>query len=140
MKRSDQFGFTLVEIMVAVAIVGILASIALPAYQNYSTRARVMESMNLAVPAQLAVATTAADLGGLGAITATNTGYTFEAGSRYVASIAIAAGTGVITLTTKATGAAVQPVIQLTPAAGDPIAWTCTKVAGLSQHVPEKCQ
>ncbi len=142
-ERTTHSGFTLVELMIAIAIVGILAAIAFPAYQNYTIRAKVTEGLRLVLPAKLAVAEIAtSDAVGLAGITATNTGYVFTPGMRYVASITIAPGTGTITLTTKATGAAVQPILvltptQLTPSA--PVTWACALSAGLPQHLPAKC-
>ena len=54
-KRSVQKGFTLIELMIVVAIIGILAAVALPAYQDYTVRAKVTEGISLAGAAKLAV-------------------------------------------------------------------------------------
>jgi len=146
MKRSEHIvhgGFTLIELMVTIAVIGIVAAIALPPYQNYVIRAKVTEGLSLALPAKLAVSETATSgAAGLAAITATNTGYVFTSGIKNVASITIAPGSGVVTITTQATGAAIQPILVLTPAQltpAAPVTWTCALTAGLPQHLPAKC-
>ena len=142
MKKTQQ-GFTLIELMIVVAIIGILAAVALPAYQDYTIRAKVSEGYSLAAAARTAVAETASSLGGLSNVTATNTGYTFPAtGTDKVLSIVIAAG-GAITVTTQNTGATVDPVFSLTPSQTtpeDPIEWACATTAGEDKHVPANCR
>ncbi len=59
MKRSMQKGFTLIELMIVVAIIGILAAVALPAYQDYTVRAKVSEVVLAAASAKTAVAESA---------------------------------------------------------------------------------
>lgn len=98
MKRSLQKGFTLIELMIVVAIIGILAAVALPAYQDYTVRARITEGLVIASAAKLAVAETFAANGGV-AITgcaspctavpvAGGTGYQFTA-TKYVSGVGI---------------------------------------------------
>lgn len=60
MKRSIQKGFTLIELMIVVAIIGVLAAVALPAYQDYTIRARVSEGLVMAGEAKATVADNAA--------------------------------------------------------------------------------
>ena len=63
MKKAIQKGFTLIELMIVVAIIGILAAIAIPAYQDYTIRAQVTEGLNLAGAVKAGVAETFAQTG-----------------------------------------------------------------------------
>jgi type IV pilus assembly protein PilA len=140
--KAVQKGFTLIELMIVVAIIGILAAVALPAYQDYTIRAKVSEGINLVTAAEAAVAEASSSLGGLGKVTAANAGYTSPS-TTYTKSIAITDNSGLITLTTQATGAKTDPILVFTPTQTDlnsPIIWACTLKGGLAQHVPANCR
>jgi type IV pilus assembly protein PilA len=92
MKKVQQ-GFTLIELMIVVAIIGILAAIAIPAYQDYTIRAQVTEGLNLASSAKTAVAETYAATGAWpGDNTAAGLGAATEITGKYVESVTVTDG------------------------------------------------
>jgi type IV pilus assembly protein PilA len=97
MNRSMQKGFTLIELMIVVAIIGILAAVALPAYQDYTVRAKVTEGLVVASSAKLAVAENASNG------KAFDSGWSAPAATSNVTSVAIAQATGVVTVLYPAT-------------------------------------
>ena len=143
MKKVQQ-GFTLIELMIVVAIIGILAAIAIPAYQDYTIRAQVSEGLNLSGGAKAAVTEYFQDRG----VYPTNN---VEAGlstpaqimGKYVATVAVGLSNGVITVTygndAHTTIATNSITMSATDNAGS-ISWTCVGVGIADKHLPAACR
>ena len=133
MKKVQQ-GFTLIELMIVVAIIGILAAVALPAYQDYTIRARVTEGLSLGSGAKTTVSEAMANDPTADPCLGVNTTIGGE-----VASLGCNAGTLTVTMTPAAAGV----VLTLTPnqVAGGPIEWACAvSNAGNNKYVPAECR
>jgi type IV pilus assembly protein PilA len=128
MKKVQQ-GFTLIELMIVVAIIGILAAIAIPAYQDYTIRAQVSEGMNLAAAAKAAVAETFLNRG-VAPATRTVAGMSANAtdtSGKYVTGVAVANGTITITYGNEANAAIAGLTLELVPytTPDQSVAWRC---------------
>ncbi|MHB1216380.1 MAG: pilin [Thiobacillus sp.] len=136
--RKIQQGFTLIELMIVVAIIGILAAVAIPAYMDYTVRAHVSEGLNLAGAAKTAVAETYASNG---AAPTDNAGAGLPAANTIlgnaVTSITVGAG-GKLAILYNAKGK--SGTCTLTPAFNTgSTSWTCACTTLTVNQVPKAC-
>jgi type IV pilus assembly protein PilA len=137
MKRVQQ-GFTLIELMIVVAIIGILAAVALPAYQDYTKRAKMTEVINFMASAKTGVAEAFGTTNALAGIDNAKAGLAAAADikSRHVTSLTVA--DGVITAVVQAIDANCDTKsIVMTPVVKDgALEWTGTADANCKKFVP----
>lgn len=144
MMKQVQQGFTLIELMIVVAIIGILAAVALPAYQDYTVRAKVTEGLSLASAAKTTIAENAAS-----GSSPLNLGWSFGGSTTNVTSVVVNSTNGAITITYASSAGA--GTIILAPSAGGSalsagsiptaeIQWTCTGGNLQQKYRPSNCR
>jgi type IV pilus assembly protein PilA len=136
MRRN--VGFTLIELMIVVAIIAIAASIALPAYQDYVIRARVAEAVVLLSGAK-ALVTENINNENLLAGTACN-GVSDAAPSTANISSFKCSGNGVLTVQTTAKAGSVTLTLLPAYVQEEPVRWRCVRTGGLIKYVPPECR
>jgi len=140
---SKSRGFTLIELMIVVAIIGLLAAIAIPAYQDYVIRAKVTEALSMMGAAQVAVAERTISSGSFPTGNAeAGISDAAEITSNYVSRLEV--DNGVITVTFKNTNSSIDGRILMmkpTYTPGSSVTWKCEiEDATYSRYVPLNCR
>ncbi|CAI8832865.1 pilin [Methylocaldum szegediense] len=145
MNMRQQGGFTLIELMIVVAIIGILAAVAIPAYQDYTARAQVAEALNLADGLKATVADIWTDQGSLDNADSTKYGLptATDVKGKYVAQVAVE--NGLITATMEGAGKVAKGVegktVVVSPITGaGSVQWRCKAGTIDQKFLPASCR
>lgn len=138
MKAKSQ-GFTLIELMIVVAIIGILAAVALPAYQDYTVRGRVSEGLNATGSLKVTITENISANGGV--IPANSCqGTNLPAATENMSKVECTEATGVLTVTMSAKAQGVVLTLTPEPMAGG-VKWACAVVnPANNKYVPAECR
>ncbi len=136
---QKQKGFTLIELMIVIAIIGILAAIAIPAYQDYIARSQASEAVSLMSGTKTPMSEAYSDTGSwplVSTVAGTTSG-------KYVSTITSTTGTGTVTITatmkTSGVNASITgDTVLMTSTSGS--SWTCLKGTIANQYLPAACR
>ena len=136
-------GFTLIELMIVVAVIAIIMTLAIPTYSNYSIRSKMSAALSQIEDAKTAANSICQKDGTITQLSNDLAGYDFKP-SKYVKNIDLGGGCEVptITMKTAGTGAKPNPVLTFTGSFADnigQITWTCVG-SGLNIHLPDSCR
>tara|TARA_R110001592_G_scaffold12335_2_gene59052 strand:+ start:913 stop:1344 length:432 start_codon:yes stop_codon:yes gene_type:complete len=142
MKKTQQ-GFTLIELMIVIAIIGILAAVALPAYQDYVSRSQASEALNLGGGLKIQVADVYSDIGTLTGITSGSKGLPAAntVKGKYTSGVQVTDGVITATVGGDASATVNGETIILSPTTGaGSLQWTCKKGTIEDKYLPSACR
>ncbi|MEX0950874.1 MAG: pilin [Gammaproteobacteria bacterium] len=142
MKKQIQQGFTLIELMIVVAIIGILAAVAIPAYSDYTIRAKVTEGIGFAAAAKTAVSEYIVSQNALPG-SAGQAGFSTDTSTAIVSGMSYNAGTGAIQVLFNDLGGTMDAdddILFVPNTAGGSVEWACTGGALEAKYRPANCR